>query len=325
MDFRRRSTLALLLASCVAAARAQPVARIRRLAWLTSAAIIPSEVYTEFVAGMRELGWTEGTHYTVENLRYEGDGERLRAIAAEAVGRNFDVIVCAGTIPAVAARRVTTTIPIVFYLVGDPVGAGLVASPAYPGGNATGLGGLGPGIYAKMLELLLEVAPKAKRIAMLTNPGMSLHAGFAADAEAAARAMKVTLAPIELRAPDELDAVFAAVIRQRADALLILGQPFLIGQGPRVARFAIEQRLPTMVPFDGVVRDGLLMAYGAKLIDDVRRVPYYVDRILKGASPASLPVEQPTRFYLTINVKTAKAIGLTLPPSLLQRADQLVE
>ena len=322
MDAQRRRTLALLLASCVA--RAQPSTRIYRLAWLSSGPVVPSTVYTEFVAGMRELGWIEGTQYVVENLRYDGDSERLRAIAADAVARKFDLILCAGTAPAVAARRATTTIPIVFYFIGDPIGAGLIASFAHPGGNATGLGGLGLGIYGKMLELLVEAAPKTRRIAMLANSGMSLHTGFVADAESAARARNVALLRIELKSPDDLDTVFAEIVRQKADALLILGQPFLISQGPRVARFAIEQRLPTMVPFDGVVDDGVLMSYGSKLLDDVRRVPYYVDRILKGANPASLPVEQPSRFYLRINAKTAKAIGLALPPSLLRRAEEVV-
>jgi putative ABC transport system substrate-binding protein len=327
MDLRRRDTLMLLVASCVTpvAARAQQAGKVYRLAWLSSATIAPSTVWTEFVAAMRDLSWIEGKNYTVENLRYEGRSERLTALAAEAVERKFDLIICAGTLPAVAAQRATTATPIVFYFVGDPVGAGLVASLARPGANITGLGGLGPGVYAKMLELLLEATPKASRVAMLANSTFSLHAGFAADAESAARRMKLTLVPVELRSPEDIDGAFAMIARDKADALLILGQPFLVGQGARVARIAIEQRLPTMVPFDGVVHDGVLMSYGSKLVDDVRRVPHYVDRILKGANPASLPVEQPSRFYLIINLKTAKAIGLTVPASLLQRADQVIE
>jgi putative ABC transport system substrate-binding protein len=205
------------------------------------------------------------------------------------------------------------------------VGAGFVASFARPGGNITGLGGLGPGVYAKMLALLKEAVPKANRIAMLTDPTFPLHAAFAADAESAAQTLKVTLQPVALRSPDELGSAFATIARDKPDALLILGQPFLFGQGARVARMAIEQRLPAMIPFEEVARDGVLMSYGSKVVDDARRLPYYVDRILKGAKPADLPVEQPTRFYLTINLKTARAIGLAVPPSILQRADQVIE
>jgi putative ABC transport system substrate-binding protein len=327
MDLRRRDTLMFLAASCMtaAAAQAQQAGKVYRLAWLSGTPIMSSAVWPEFVAAMRDLGWIEGKNYTVENLRYEGHSERLPALAAEAVERRFDLIICAGTQPTVAAQRATTTVPIVFYFVGDPVGAGLVATLARPGANVTGLGGLGPGVYAKMLELLTEAAPRARRIAILLNSTFSLHAGFAADAESAARAKKLALIPVEVRSPEDIDGAFARIARNKADALLILGQPFLVGQGTRVATMAIDQRLPTMVPYEGVVPDGILMAYGSKLVDDVRRVPHYVDRILKGASPASLPVEQPSRFYLTINLKTAKAIGLAVPVSLLRRADQVIE
>jgi putative ABC transport system substrate-binding protein len=169
------------------------------------------------------------------------------------------------------------------------------------------------------------MVPKATRIAMLTNPTFPLHAVYGDDAESTSRSLKVTIRPVELRSPEEIGRAFATIARDNVDALLILGQPFLFGQGERVAKLAMEQRLPAMIAFVEVVRDGVLMSYGSRLIDDVRRLPYYVDRILKGARPADLPVEQPTRFYLTINLKTAKAIGLTVPPSLLQRADQVIE
>ena len=319
----RRQALALL-ALLVAPRVARSQAKVHRIAWLSGSAVVPSPIYDEFVAAMRELGWIEGRHYSVENLRYEGNADRLRAIAEEAVRRKFDLIVCAGTPPTVAARRATATIPIVFYFLGDPIGTGAVQSIARPGGNATGLGGLGPGVYAKMLELLIEAAPSARRIAILANSTFSLHAGFIAEAQSAARKLKVTLQTVEVRAPEDLDGAFATIGRDTPDALLILGQPFLIAQGPRLARMAIERRLPTITSFDGVVRDGILMSFGSRIVDDVRRVPHYVDRILKGANPGDLPVEQPTRFYLTINAGTAKAIGLVLPASLLKRADEVV-
>jgi len=321
----RRDALAVLLASLAASRAAWAQGKVYRIAWLSGTAVVPGPMYDVFVAAMRDLGWVEGRNYSVDNLLYEGHSERLAVIAADAVARKFDLIICAGTPPTVAAKKATSTIPIVFYFLGDPIGSGVVASFAHPGGNVTGLGGLGPGIYTKMLELLKEAAPKATRVAMLVNSTFSLHAGFFADAEAAARLMRLTLRPVEVRSPDDMDSAFATVKREKPDALLILGQPFLVGQGPRVAKFAIEQRLPTMVPFEGVVNDGILMSYGSRLIDDIRRIPHYVDRILKGTSPGELPVEQPTRFYLTVNLKTAKAIGLMLPASLLSRADVVIE
>lgn len=248
---RRRDTLAFILAFCVTpvAGQGRP-AKVYRLAWLSSTPIAPGPAWNAFIAGMQELGWIEGQHFTVENLRYEGNSERLRALAADAVERKFDLIICAGTPPAVAAKDVTTTIPIVFYSVGDPVGTGLVASPARPGGNVTGLGGLGIGITGKMLELLAEAAPPATRVAMLINPTFALHATVGAEAEAAARKMKLTLKPVELRSPDDLDRALATISRDKSEALLILGQPFLFGHGARLAKVAIEQRLPAIIPFE---------------------------------------------------------------------------
>jgi putative ABC transport system substrate-binding protein len=327
MTASRRETLLIAMSLCWAPLRAQgqQAGKVYHIAWLTSMPMGASPQWTEFVGGMRELGWIEGQNFTIENLFYEGRGERLPALAAEAVQRNVDLIICAGTPPTTAAQNATTTIPILFYYVGDPVGAGLVASLARPGGNLTGLGGLGPGLHAKMLELLKEVVPKATRIAMLTNPTFPNYAAFSAEVESAAQSLKVTLKSVELRSAEELDSAFAAIGRDRFDALLIVGQPFLFREGARVAKMAIEQRLPAMIPFEEIARGGVLMSYGSRLIDDLRRLPHHVDRILKGAKPADLPVEQPTRFYLTINLKTAKAIGLIVPPSLLHRADQVIE
>lgn len=319
---RRRDTLALLVVAGAAprALHAQST-KVHRLAWLSGTAVAPSEVWSAFLAGMRELGWTEGRNFTVENLRYEGNGERLAAIAAEAVQRKFDLIIAAGTPPAIAAKAATSTIPIVFYFVGDPIGSALVANLGRPGGNVTGLGGFGAGVYGKMLELLVEAVPKARRIAMLVNPAFSSHATFAADAAVAARTMKVTLNPFELRSPAEIDGVFATIARSKPDALLILAQPFLFNQGARLAKMAVDHRLPAMSPIEHVTQEGLLMSYGSRIIDDARRMPYFVDRILRGEHPGSLPVEQPRLFYLAINRKTANAIGITIPPALLQRAD----
>jgi len=175
------------------------------------------------------------------------------------------------------------------------------------------------------LELLREVVPKASRIAYLFNPAFSFHAAIAAEVEPAARSLGVTLRPIELRSPDDIDAAFATLAREPADALLIFGQGFLFEHGARVAKLAIEQRLPAIISFQEVARYGILMSYGNNVIDDVRRLPYFADRVLKGAKTAELPVEQPSKFYLTINEETAKAIGLTIPQSLLLRAHEVIE
>lgn len=326
MSMRRRDTLLAALAfSALPAARGQQPSKVFRIGWLSSSSLVGTPVWEAFIGGMRERGWVEGQNFIVEHLLYEGRAERLPVLAAELVQRKVDLIICAGTPPTTAAKNASMTIPIVFYFVGDPVGAGFVASLGRPGGNITGLGGLGLGIHAKMLGLLKETVPNASRIAMLVNSNHPLHAGFRADAESAARILKVTLSPVEMRTPEEIDGAFASVTREKADALLILGQPFLFREGARLARMAIEQRLPAMIPFEEVAEAGVLMSYGSRLIDDLRRLPHYVDRILKGAKPADLPVEQATRFYLTINLKTAKAIRLTIPQAVLLRADEVIQ
>ena len=304
-------------------ALAQTPRKVYRIGWLGTTPYAGSSAQEPFVEGMRERGWVAGGNFTVENLYSEGHTERLPALATELVQRKVDLIVCAGSPSTAAARNVTSTIPIVFYFVGDPVGSGFVASLARPGGNATGLGGLALGTQSKHLELLREVAPKASRIAMFVNS--DLHATLRSEIEPAARRLGITLRAIELRLPDEIDAAFASAARSRVDALLIFGQPGLYGHSARLARMAIEQRLPTVTPLEEATRNGILMSYGSRIVDDVRRLPYYVDRILNGASPSELPVEQPTHFYLTINLRTARALGLVVPQKLLLRADEVIE
>jgi putative ABC transport system substrate-binding protein len=323
----RRGLIVSLIGAVLAAAfpsRAQ-TGRLRHIGWLSGSPVAPSPVWDAFVEGMRELGWIEGRDYTVYNLAYGGDRGRLAAFAAELVERKVDLIIAGGSPQAAAAKAATTTIPIVFFYVGDPVGSAFVASLARPGGNATGTGGLGEGLHAKQFELLRQVVPKATRIAKLYHPEFAFHAAAGAEVEAAARALGVTLVPIELRSPDDIDAAFARLSRDPVDALHFFGQPFLFAHGARIAQLAIERRLPAVIPFHEVVRSGLLMAYASRLVDDVRRTPYFVDRILKGAKPADLPVEQPRRFYLTINLKTARAIGVTIPQSLRLHADEVIE
>jgi len=306
-------------------APAQQPAKVFRIGWLSSTWVTKTPLWEVFIAGMRELGWIEGQNFTVENLVSEGDSERFPALAAALVQRKVDLIVTAGTPPTTAAKNATATIPIVFWSVGDPVGSGFVASLARPGGNITGLGGLGPGVQGKQLELLKETVSKATRIAMMVNSAFPLHTILRAEVERVARSLGVTLIPVEVRVPEDIDGAFATIAREKVDALLILGQPFMYGIRDKVARLALEQRLPAINPFGELAQAGLLMAYASRWVDDVRRLPYYIDRILKGAKPGDLPVEQPTRIYLTVNLKTAKAIGLTIPQSILLRADEVIQ
>ena len=326
MDLRRRDTLMFLVASCVTpvAARAQQGGKVYRLAWLSGTPIVPSAVWSEFVAAMRDLGLIEGKNYTVENLRYEGRGERLPALAAEAVERKFDLIICAGTPPTVAAQRATTTIPIVFYFVGDPVDAGLVATLARPGANIAGLGGR----YGRLRQ--------DARAANGDGAKGTAHRDHGQFDVLAARGLRCGCRVG--RTKDQVGAGARRAALTRGHRRRLRDDCSRQGRCAAHPRSAVSGRSGHTVGEDDhrapVAHDGplrrrcprrRLVRYGSKLVDDVRRVPHYVDRILKGASPATLPVEQPSRFYLTINLKTAKAIGLTVPTSLLQRTDQVIE
>jgi len=235
------------------------------------------------------------------------------------------LIITESTAPAAAARQTTSITPIVFFYVGDPIGSGLVANLARPGANLTGTGGLGTWTAAKLLELLKEVVPAASRVAVFINSIIAQHLIFRADLESTAHSLAVTLRFVEVRSPDDLDRSFTTVAGDKVDALLILGQGIMFSERVRVARLALDHRLPAIIPFGEVAEAGVLMSYGPRLVDDMRRLPHFVDRILKGTKPADLPVEQPMRFYLTLNQRTAKALGLTIPPSLQARADQVIE
>ena len=324
MSVGRRDVLRLVLALFPGrlAAQGLPAAKVHRIGWL-GAAHTDSE-WEPFVEGLRAQGWIEGKNIAFERLYSNGRNDRLPELAAQLVQRNVDLVVAVGTPPAVAARDATTTIPIVFFFVGDPVGSGLVASYARPGRNLTGLGGFAAGLYVKQLELLKEVVPKASRIAMFINDDFPLHAASRAEIEPAARKLGVTLIPVQVKVPEDIDVAFATIARDKIDALYILGQPLIGAQRARVAKLALAQRMPAISGFDIATEAGLLLSYGGRLADDARRLPYFVDRILKGAKPAELPVEQPTRFYLSINLGTAAAIGLTVPPSILTRADRVI-
>jgi len=275
--------------------------------------------------GLRELGYVEGQTIALEVRWAEGYYDRFPELVAEMVRLKVDVMVVSTTPGALAAKKSTQTIPVVMVAVGDPVGSGLVASLARPGGNLTGLSLLNPELHGKRLQLLKEVLPKASRVAVLTNPGNPIHAAFWRETQEAAQKLGVQLQPLELHGPEDFEGAFRAATRGRAGALLVFDDGLFNGYRTRIVALAAKSRLPAMYGFREFPDDGGLMSYGTNQLDHFRRAAAYVDKILKGAKPANLPVEQPTRFELVVNLKTAKALGLTIPPSVLIRADQMIQ
>jgi len=286
-------------------------------------------VHEAFRQGLRDLGYVEGRNVVIEYRDAEGKLERLPALAAELVALKVDVIVTGGGTPtALAAKQATRTVPIVFIAVGDPVTSGLVTSLARPGGNVTGLTSLAPELVGKWLELLTQAVPGVSRVAFLWQPGVigeRTEKDMLKAADVAARALGVRLQFVEARGPADIDRAFSDMTRTRAGALTVLPYAMFNSERRRLVDLAAKNRLPTVYSFREYVDAGGLMAYGPNLADLIRRAATYVDKILKGAKPADLPVEQPTKFELVINLKTAKALGLTIPPSLLGRADEVIQ
>jgi putative ABC transport system substrate-binding protein len=308
------------------AADAQRPAKVARIGWLAMGAGPPSPNHKAFLHGLRELGWVEGQNIVMAYRWAEGRQERLPKLAAELVRLQVNVIVCGGGEPVIlAAKQATTTIPIVMAVSAAPVETGLVASLARPGGNITGLSIQAPDAGAKRLELLKEAVPQASRVAVLWNasyPGKDLEWQ---ETQRAARTLSIRLHSIEVRRPEDFDGAFAAIIRERPDALLTFSEPLANLHSRQIVGFAIQNQLPLMSETKAWAETGGLLTYGASLPGLARRAAYYVDRILKGATPADLPVEQPTQFELVINLKTAKALGLTIPSSLLLLADEVIQ
>jgi putative ABC transport system substrate-binding protein len=326
LDMRRREFITLLggvAASWPLAARAQQ-AKVWRIGVLEPGA--PPEPLLEAVReGLRDLGYMEGRDVVLEIRWAEGKFDRLSALAAELVRSQIDVIHAMSTSPALAARSATSTIPIVSSGVGDPVGTGLVASLAHPGGNATGLSVLATELSGKRLEVLREIVPSVSRVAMLwndTNPSMVLRANETRDA---AVKLGVTVQSIGVHDLIDFEGAFTAVTDGRAAALLILADPFTRAHRERIVEFAAQRGLPAIYETRQFVDAGGLICYGPSLPAMQRRVAGYLDKIFKGAKPSDLPVEQPTKFELVINLKTAKALGLEVPPTLLARADEVIE
>jgi putative ABC transport system substrate-binding protein len=270
-------------------------------------------------------GYVEGQNILIEGRYYGDRTERLPALAAELVRLNVDVIV-AGAPPAPeAAQRATSTIPIVMASHADPVGSGLVVSLARPGRNVTGLSALSPELVGKRLQLLKEAVPRISRVAVLSNPTIPSHALELREAEVAARSLKVQLQVLQARAPSDFASAFSAMTKDRAGGLIALGGSMFFAHRTRIVELAAQSRLPAMYGVKEYAEAGGLMTYGVNLRESFRRAATYVDRILKGAKPGDLPIEQPTKFEFVVNLKTATALGLTIPPSLLLRADQVIE
>lgn len=279
-----------------------------------------------FRQGLRDLGYVEGRNLVITYRWSEGKAERFPALAAELVNLKMNVVVASGPSAALAAKAATTTIPIVFTLVGDPVGLGLVSSLARPGGSVTGFSSLVPeGFTQKQLELLKEMVPKATRVAVLRDPGSPTSVQPLPQTMEAAEKLSFKVQILDARTPEEIDRAFAAATQGRAEAIHVHGNPVFFINRDRIVELAATSRLPAMYFSSEVVRAGGLMSYGPDLSDLLRRTAGHVDKILKGAKPADLPVEQPTKYDLAINMKTAKALGLTIPQSLLLRADQVIE
>lgn len=314
----------LLLAG--SAAEAQQAVKVPQLGYLTPGFPSTGPVRIEaFLQGLRELGYIEGQNIAIEYRYAEGRQDRYPALVADLVRLKVDVIVTHGSTGTRAAKEITSTLPIVMANDPDPVGSGFVASLARPGGNITGLSALAPELSGKRLELVKETVPRLSRIAIL---GTSSHPGNAQnfrETEIAAEAFRIMLQYQEVMRPEDIETAFRAASKSPTDALLVLGSFVQINQRTQIAALASRSRLPVMYPQSEFVEVGGLMSYGVNRNDMARRAAMYVHKILKGAKPADLPVEQPTKFELVINLKTAKALGLTIPPAVLYRADRIIK
>jgi len=278
-----------------------------------------------FRQGLSEAGYVEGQNLAIEYRWAEGHYDRLPALAADLVGRKVDLIMASSPPSALAAKSATSTIPIVFRSGADPVGDGLVASLARPGGNLTGISNLADELTAKRLELLSELVPQARLIALLVNPNNGTAEHVIRDMQEAARIKELQLHILKAGTESEIDAAFATLVQQHASALVVGGDPFLTGRREQLVALASRHAVPSIYAWREFTASGGLISYGASLTAALRLVGIYAGKILKGAKPADLPVEQPTRFELVINLKTAKELGLTVPQSMLMRADEVIE
>jgi putative tryptophan/tyrosine transport system substrate-binding protein len=321
----RYKTIAFILIVLTAAhlAEAQQPTKVPRIGLLVPSSS-DSTRRDAFLQGLRDLGYVEGKNIVIEYRYTEGELNRLSDLAAELVRLNVDVIVTAAISSVRAAKKATATIPIVFASVGDAVDSGLVSSLARPGGNATGLTFLAPELDGKRLELLKEAFPKVTRVAFLWRVPAARE-DLLKDAEPVAKTLGLRLQSVGVKGPDDFESAFKAAKSGGADALIVISNPLSNTYRARIVDLAAKNRLPGIYPSTDFVEDGGLMSYGADILDNWRRAATYLDKILKGAKPADLPVEQPTKFEFVINLKTAKQIGVTIPPTVLARADKVIK
>jgi ABC-type uncharacterized transport system substrate-binding protein len=326
---KRREFMTLLGGAAAAAwpvaARAQQPGKLPTIGYLGGGGSIIQRAWVDaFVQQLRELGWIEGRTVAIEYRWAEGRTERAAEIAAEFVQRRVDVIITSGTESVLAAKQATSIIPIVFAVAGDPVGSGLVGSLARPGGNVTGLSVQAADLAGKRLEILREVVPGLRRLAIMGRTGNPADVTQRDEAHAAAHTLGLEVVSAEIRRAEDIAPTFDA-LKGRADALYVFGDPLMATHGIRINTLAQGARLPTIYNYREFVAAGGLMSYGPNFPDLFRRAADYVDKILRGAKPADIPVEQPTKFDLIINITTAKALGLEIPPTLLARADEVIE
>jgi putative ABC transport system substrate-binding protein len=306
-------------------ADAQQTKKVPRIGYLgNSSATVEPDLLGAFRQGLRDLGYIEDQNIVIEYRWADGKYDRFPDFVADLLRLNVAVIIAAGTPGILAAKRATKTIPIVMAVAGDAVGAGLVDSLARPGGNVTGLTTLAGELEGKRLELLKETVPNLSRVAVLLNPANSFTALAWKETQVGAEALRLSFEPVEVKAIEEFKIAFAGIAKQRLGGLVMLADRFLLANRARVLDFVAQRRLPVMYPYQEFVDDGGLMSYGPSYTNMYRRAATYVDKILKGANPADLPVEQPTKFELLINLKAAKQIGLTIPPTVLAQADRVI-
>jgi len=327
---KRREFITLVAGAAtwpLAALAQQPAGRVYRVGYLTLASREQSlPVVRVFDEGLRSLGYRVGENVVIEYRFADGDMEQLPALAADLVRIGADIILSTFNPITAAAMKATTTIPIVMINSIDPVGTGLIASLARPGGNVTGFSGdTGSEIFGKRLELMKEILPHLSRVGVLFNPNVAVNRSRLASMGETARVVGLTLIPVEARGLDALEQAFATIVGERSQALVVLGDSVLFNYRGQIGVMAARDRLPAIAPARDFAEAGLLLTYGPDLRDLFRRSAVFVDKIFKGAKPADLPVEQPTKFELVINLKTAKALGVEVPPSLLARADEVIE
>ena len=323
----RREFIKLLGGAAAAwpvALHAQP--KIPRIGFMgNSTAELEANLVNSFREGLHEFGYREDRNIVIEYRWADGKYERFPALVADLLAAKVDVIVTAGTPAALAVKKATTTVPLVMVAVGDPVGTGLVSSLARPGGNLTGLSSIAPDLEGKRLDLLREVVPTLSHVAVFFNSLNPFHVVSMRQAHAAAQTMGIKLQQHDIRTSEDLDGAFAAIRKERPDALLILADRVFLHNRQRMMDFTEEQRLPTVNAYKELVEAGGLMSYGPSYEDMHKRAAIYVDKILKGAKPAELPIEQPSKFNFIINLKAAKRLGVTVPPALLTLADKVIE